>query len=106
MYEYDIDPSLNKHQIDFLLYRAVRELTLNACKHANCNTIEIRIRNKKNHILLTVKDNGHGFSLEELSSKIKKSHIGLKSLSNQVQKAGGIIKFVSGNEGSCFNIIL
>lgn len=106
LYEYDIDPSLNKHQIDFLLYRAVRELTLNACKHANCNTIEIRIRNKKNHILLTVKDNGHGFSLEELSSKIKKSHIGLKSLSNQVQKAGGIIKFVSGNEGSCFNIIL
>ena len=106
LYEYELEHDLVNKQTGFLIYRAARELMLNACKHAACDTIEVMVRNNRNHIQLTVRDDGHGFSMDELTAKIKKSHIGLKSLSNQVQKMGGIIKFATGDDGSCFDVII
>lgn len=56
-------PKQLEKSVEITLYRIVQELTTNAIKHAEANTILIQLSNNTNVLNLTVEDDGKGFDL-------------------------------------------
>ncbi|WP_334071433.1 ATP-binding protein [Paenibacillus sp. A14] len=75
------------------LFRMIRELTNNALKHAEATHLELRVRSHPEEgITCVVSDNGRGFdpvSLYRDSRFLEGKHIGLISVSAQVEYLGG-----------------
>src|SRR5690606_10557007 len=67
------------------VYRIVQELLNNALKHAGASQIIVQCSDEKDHLFLTVEDNGKGFD----TSYLKTGGIGLKSIENRVALLNG-----------------
>jgi two-component system, NarL family, sensor kinase len=80
------------------IYRIVQEVTHNAVKHARATEIRIELRNKNNKIHLAVSDNGIGFDYKKALAE--NAGIGLNSLSNRTQIAGGRMFLESSENGT------
>ncbi len=78
----------NKNKIH--IYRILQETMQNIYKHAEASHINISFHLKNNVILLTINDNGKGFSV----SKSKKG-IGLKNINARVDEVNGTVQFES-----------
>lgn len=72
------------------IYRIIQELTNNITKHSNCKKAEITIQSDQETILITVKDDGKGFSLND-----KKEGIGLSNITNRVDTFNGEVEIIS-----------
>jgi PAS domain S-box-containing protein len=87
-------------QVEVGIYRIVQELLSNIIKHAHATKVDIFLKQLKNHIVLTVKDNGIGFqgSLEEL----QQNGIGLRNISSRVKGLQGKLTLgTSKKKGTC-----
>ena len=84
-------------QMKILLYRSVRELLVNAAKHAQAESVRITMRKVNNGIEITIEDNGVGFDTSYLDrTKFTKSHgFGLFSISERLQQMGGKLEINS-----------
>lgn len=88
---------LNGSQLNFspvkshLLYRIIQELINNALKHANCQSIFIKIDQEDEIQRFTVVDDGVGMSEESATNNFK-------SIRERVQLLNGTITFVSKKE--------
>jgi signal transduction histidine kinase len=51
-----------------LLFTAIRNLVVNACKYSQDHTSFLQLKVKKNEIILVIRDNGIGIPPEELSN--------------------------------------
>ena len=78
-----------------LLYRAARELLVNAHKHARATTVRVRLRRDGDRIELTVTDDGDGFDVATLDRSVADGHIGLGSLIVRVEAMGGVFRIES-----------
>jgi signal transduction histidine kinase len=78
-----IDEALNKN-MQINLYRIIQEFFNNALKHAYATTIRITTEQTRNEIMLTLQDNGNGFSKEALSTIANKS-FGLLNMEERVK---------------------
>ncbi|MGK6351631.1 ATP-binding protein [Parapedobacter sp. DT-150] len=67
------------------VYRIVQELLTNALKHADASQIIVQCSDEKDHLFLTVEDNGKGFD----ALNLKTGGIGLKSIENRVALLNG-----------------
>ncbi|RYG99101.1 MAG: sensor histidine kinase [Alphaproteobacteria bacterium] len=72
------------------IYRVVQELLQNIIKHAEASIAEIQLRSDQKKIILTVEDNGKGFSSESTSDGL-----GLKTMKTRIEAMGGFVSVES-----------
>jgi len=88
----DLD-DVGQPQAQTLLYRAARELLANAHKHSRPTEITVGLHRSGDITVLRVADDGIGFDTAILATRVAEGHIGLASLINGVEAAGGSIEF-------------
>lgn len=89
-----------QHQLDYRLpteveihlYRIVQELLNNAIKHAKATQVLVSLFHKLDSLILTYKDNGVGFVVEETK---KTGGLGLTTLDSRVQMLQGEMQLKS-----------
>lgn len=75
---------------DALLYAAARELITNVVKHASASRLTVTLAREPDAIVLTVRDDGAGMSVESRSAEaLAEGHVGLVSTRQRVGAAGG-----------------
>lgn len=80
----------------FELLRAVRELVINAMRHANCSVIKIKLTTNQ----IQIEDDGNGGANE------KKHSYGLLGVKERLEGIGALIEIKSGSTGSIILITL
>lgn len=79
-----------------LIFKAVRELMVNAVKHGNSSQIKVRVRRAAGRIGVTVRDNGKGFNAAAPSVYDgDKGGFGLFSIREKVSRLGGVFRLSS-----------
>jgi PAS domain S-box-containing protein len=82
--------------VKILLFQAVRELLVNVVKHAKAGKASISTRKTRNHIRITVEDNGVGFDPSRASSRdYTKSGFGLFNIRERLNQIGGNVEIHS-----------
>ncbi|WP_417368570.1 tetratricopeptide repeat protein [Flavobacterium beibuense] len=80
-------------------YRIVQELVNNILKHANATTAEVQLTKHEDYLNIVINDNGTGFT------KNKKQGIGLRNISERIEKVHGTIDIdSSANSGTSITI--
>ena len=74
-----------------LIYRSAQEALRNVAAHANATSVVVEVSLQGNMAVLTVEDNGSGFSDEDRRVKAGNDHFGLRALSDLINDAGGRI---------------
>lgn len=87
----DLD-DVGRPRAQTLLYRAARELLANAYKHSRATEVTVRLHRVGDATVLSVGDDGVGFDTAILAARVAEGHIGLASLINGVEAAGGSIE--------------
>jgi len=78
------------------LFRVMRELLMNAVKHARANKIKVSVRRSQCQLRLSVCDDGIGFKREEVDWEAsKKTRFGLFSVREQLEYLGGSLEVES-----------
>ena len=88
----DLD-DVGRPRAQTLLYRAARELLANAYKHSRATEVTVGLHRVGHATVLDVADDGIGFDTAILATRVAEGHIGLASLINGVEAAGGSIEF-------------
>jgi PAS domain S-box-containing protein len=88
--------------IELILFRVTSELINNTIKHANADNIIIIIEEINNSIILSYKDDGIGFNVDEALEK-SPDGIGLMNIISRVQSINGYCNFYN-EEGKGTNI--
>ena len=68
------------------LYRVAQEALNNILKHAKATAVFIRLSKENNTILMSIQDNGHGFTPPNSGQE---SGLGLKNMKNRIEEVGG-----------------
>jgi signal transduction histidine kinase len=96
------------YEIEIVLFRIVQEVLNNALKHSKAKNIDIILQYFPTSFKLSVKDNGKGFDLENVSSKtINSSGAGLRNMQRRMELIGGkcTVKSVLG-EGTGVDLVI
>lgn len=78
-----------------LLFRAVRELLFNVVKHAQANSVRVSVARRESRVIVSVEDDGVGFSLDGQRSRIGSKGFGLFSIRQRLQNLGGDMDLAS-----------
>lgn len=74
--------------IEGAAYRIVQEALNNAAKHSQTSHIEIKLARREHDLLITVRDHGRGFDLQEQASRRAKTR-GLEGIRLRTEMLGG-----------------
>ncbi|MCU7548906.1 PAS domain-containing protein [Chitinophagaceae bacterium LB-8] len=85
----EVDSNLNENQ-KVMLFRIAQEILNNTIKHAQATTVDMKLDQLNDQVVLMIKDDGKGFDI----SKVKKGS-GLKNIQNRVYLAGGNLEIHS-----------
>jgi PAS domain S-box-containing protein len=92
--------------VKVLLYRSIRELLINAAKHAKADLIKVSLLRSSSDIYVKVEDDGRGFNTDLLKDESKKTKgFGLFSIRERLNHIGGYLKIES-EEGKGTKAIL
>jgi two-component system, NarL family, sensor kinase len=83
------------HRHDGLLVSVASELLANAAKHSGATDVSVRLAREDGDVVLLIRDNGRGFELEELPTRLANGHIGLASHRVRIETAGGRLELRS-----------
>jgi len=86
------------NEIMVLLFQMVRELMLNAAKHARAQKVQVSIKREDENLLIDVTDDGAGFKRQHLSasrSRGKPQSFGLFSVRERIECIGGSLRIDS-----------
>ncbi len=75
------------------LYRVVQEALKNIIRHANASKIDVSIAQKNGSLLITIQDDGKGFSVE--NTLTKPTSLGLMGMVERMVSVGGTLEIVS-----------
>ena len=81
--------------VESLLFRIVQEALTNCVKHASASHVHIRLEHDATHASLDIHDDGIGFDLNELGQGEHKPGIGLLTMRERAEFAGGNIRIES-----------
>ncbi len=82
--------------VKVLLYRSVRELLINAIKHAGASLLRVELLRSSSDIYITVEDDGKGFDVSVLDySPTKRKGFGIFSIHERLSHIGGQLKIES-----------
>ncbi len=85
-----------KEKYELALFRCAQEAVNNAQHHSTANDILIKVTYQPDQILLTVEDNGTGFSVpSDFSCLASKGHYGLLGIHERVQSLNGTLQMSS-----------
>lgn len=89
-----------------MIFKAVRELMMNAVKHSKATEIKVRVRRAGGKIAVTVRDNGCGFNAAAASVfDGDKGGFGLFSIREKVSHLGGIFRLNSRSSSGTLAVI-
>ncbi len=104
------DPKIRKFDkdLELLLFRATRELLLNAVKHARVKEAYVILQKLGDNIRVTVKDNGRGFDTEDIDQPSKRTGgFGLLSIRERLHHIGGIFEIeTKRGQGTCIRLVV
>ncbi len=79
--------------VEIAVYRIIQEALTNIRKHANANRVSVRLQFEEDNLLVSVRDNGAGFDLQQtLNNAISGGHVGLLGMKQRVEMLGGELK--------------
>jgi two-component system NarL family sensor kinase len=97
--EIQLDPAaLDLH--DELMLAIARELLTNAARHSQAEHVEVRLARVGDEVELEIADDGVGMEVERPRSALAQGHIGLASVTERVQQAGGRFELSSDSAGT------
>jgi signal transduction histidine kinase/streptogramin lyase len=73
-------------------YRIVQESLGNIMKHAQATEVRVRVKRRIENVVLTIEDNGHGFTPDERSPLPSRSGFGLTGMGERASLLGGELK--------------
>ncbi len=80
-----------------MVFRIIQEQSSNIIKYANASSAEIIIKQRNNHCIMTISDNGIGFDKNE--QKVK--GIGFINIFNRVDAYNGDVEIISSKGNGC-----
>lgn len=83
-------------------YRIAMELLRNAVFHSGGNRVRLSIKRASDQIIMTVSDDGHGFSANDNKDK----HFGLELVKERTYLIGGTLHIDSTDQGTSVKVIL
>jgi signal transduction histidine kinase len=83
-------------EVRAILYRVALEALTNVRKHARASTVEVLLERRGVGVALRVRDDGEGFELPAPDAPPEPGHIGLVSMRERAEAAGG--RFSLGSE--------
>lgn len=92
---------LSKNQA-LQIFRIIQELLNNVVTHANANRVLVGLREHQGDCILTVNDDGLGFSVSD--SRSSKSGIGQDVVKERVEQLGGHLHLLTGASGTNIRI--
>ena len=99
----DVDIEQNLRAI---LFRNVRELLTNSLKYARASKVVVTLDRVDNHILVTVQDNGIGFSPSQVMNPVNsEGGFGLFSVQERMSDFGGELEILSAPHQGCTMIM-
>jgi two-component system NarL family sensor kinase len=78
-----------------LFYRVAQEAVRNARTHGEATEVEICVETLAHHAVLSIDDNGRGFSPGDADERGQSSHFGLRLMHDLVDHAGGELEVAS-----------
>jgi signal transduction histidine kinase len=87
-----------------LVYRCVRELAMNACKHSGRHAASVEVTVSGEWVHVTVTDDGVGFDVERERSA-SRGRFGLAQLRERVRAGGGTVGLTSAAGGGCRAVV-
>jgi len=91
----DVETSDIQEPVDWLasitLYRIAQESLTNIARHSSATEAHVRLSNNGNSLLLSIKDNGCGFDLEQAGSL----SLGLLGMQERCKLVGGVLTVTS-----------
>ena len=91
-YQYLISDNLLTTEAELHLFRIAQELSNNAIKYAEANTISFRLTSEEDHISFRYEDDGKGMNVE--NAQLAKG-LGMCGINNRVLILGGTVDFKS-----------
>jgi signal transduction histidine kinase len=94
------------HETMVLLFQMVRELMLNAAKHARARQVKVSIRRENDNLLIAVTDDGLGIDRQQLAPSQKRPRgFGLFSVKERLDCLGGSLQIDSRhNQGTTVSL--
>ncbi len=90
--------------IALCLYRVTQEALRNAAKHAKASHVWVTVTRDRSTLVLTIRDDGRGFDLEEAQAR---GGLGLISLDERVRLAGGKLALdASSQQGTEIHVVV
>jgi signal transduction histidine kinase len=86
----DIDEKRVPEQLKLTIFRIIQEQINNIIKHAHANNVWVKIKMQNQRLLISVKDDGKGFSMIE-----KSKGVGLKNISSRAGLHNGTMQMHS-----------
>jgi NarL family two-component system sensor histidine kinase LiaS len=96
-----LNPALSRQ-----LVRMVQEATVNSARHSRASRVNVHIQANESRIILTISDDGHGFTFlgSYSDADLREQRLGPLSLKHRVWDAEGQIGINSTTEGSVVRI--
>jgi signal transduction histidine kinase len=79
---------------ELMVYRIIQEALTNTAKHAGASLVDIEIRTEGGHLVVTVRDNGRGFNVDETLASRERG-LGLFGMQERAQLTGGYLNIRS-----------
>jgi signal transduction histidine kinase len=102
-YQVSGDERLNRENLQ-LVYRCVRELAMNACKHSGRHAASVGVKVAGDWVHVTVIDEGVGFDAERERTAAR-GRFGLAQLRERVRAGGGTVSLTSAAGGGCRAVV-
>jgi len=76
--------------VETVIYRICQEATTNVIKHAEASKVDIHLTSSYPDLILTVRDNGHGFEMHDKLSRAKSGkNLGITGMRERANSLGG-----------------
>jgi signal transduction histidine kinase len=85
----DLGPERLPAETEVVLYRVARESLLNVARHARARSVQVRVARTPSGVMLTVTDDGVGFTPEQARQRSLEGHFGLVGMRERVESNGG-----------------
>lgn len=82
--------------LEIALFRIVQEALTNVSKHAQAGSVSVNLEQVQNRINLRIKDDGRGFSLQQVMNGNKGESFGLLGMRERVELLEGEFKITTG----------
>jgi signal transduction histidine kinase len=85
-------------EIEIACFRVLQEALTNVVRHAHATTVSVRLNRTRDHLELSVGDNGVGFSFMEARSRaLSGASLGLLGMEERLRLTGGSFHVLSAN---------